>query len=539
MFIGTINDKPTVRVSADDNVAPWDLSPTDYGITRVNTDIVEIGYAYHGRGPMYVNAADAFDVPNGQLSTWINYPLGSSNAEREGMIFVERNGNQRQINAAAGPQIEATKPVVIFRRIDRSSWTSNWTVISNTGGGFNKYMSYPNNLLSVVRDTEGMLVLRWPIYQQTNGPFMHVGVAGRRIHNYGNFWRLLPWFDARQSAWFNLNQAPNNNMVVQRHLETELPLDNSPYPAIVGSPVPDKTVMYVTNQRAAMAKPGFDLATASGDELIFDSDRAPIKVARTGFFTIAPSQQINIDIDYPITPLAVVHDQISFSGNDLWIPPRPNDATRAMDLEHRIVGQQLQYRNTSADTLDCRYVVFPAGEDKTVGTAPVWERIAGGHYQLRSPGTAGTADGDIIVDTRCAYLPIVKQGYIPKADLTLTSSNNSTLSTHMLDVTWENDGSWKPFVIAAMAYSWDGKTYYQHFVSKRQRGDDIVYFHSTFMARVTDTSARFYFNPNPNTGYSRPEDKWDGLNVDDENFVLANQQAEGLRYYILAVPNSL
>lgn len=534
MFMGVIDGKPTVRVSADDNVAPWDLLPTDYGITRVNTDNVEIGYAYRGRFGLMVTVSGSviFSTPP---DTWTYYPPGSNSSDYQFEYRVDTSSPHRRMVMLFTPEDQVT-PRVAFARRDRSNWSSNWSCYHQDWR--ERYVTYSNNLLSLAQDSQ-RIYYRFANASQTIGPFLGASPGWGRQYDIGTWWTGYNGGSAASTPYMTSAEAAVYTYERIRPLETELPMNGEPYPAVTGTPAADKTILRITNVRAAMAKPGFDVDTATKDQLIFDSDRVPLKIARTGSFTITSGQTISIPIEYPITPLAMVHDQISKTGGDLMIPPYPGSGIEEIDLQHRIVGQNLEYRNLSAISLDCRFIVIPDELEQSTGTAPVLSRIEGGHYQLRAPGTAGTSDRDILVDTRCAYLPIVKQDWIPQANLKDTPADQNFYGTHMHSISWANDGSWKPFLIATMAYQIGVVTFWQHLVAKRLDHNSYM-GHSTFIARVTDTTAKIYFNPSGGglAGGARFEDIWDDAN-NQNGFVQGWQEAIGLRYYVFAVPNSL
>ena len=147
------------------------------------------------------------------------------------------------------------------------------------------------------------------------------------------------------------------------------------------------------------------------------------------------------------------------------------------------------------------------------------------------PGTAGTSAADIILDSRCATLPLVAQGWVSGSALTATASDIGRFGTHMHAVNFANNG-WKPMVLAVARFTRNGRYIYQSFFAKHI---DIYSYMSasTFMCTVTDTQVKFYYTTASSGRYE------DAYRIGQYYLTPMQMQLSGFRYYIFAVPPSL
>lgn len=542
---------PVLKIMADASYDPETTPNTDWSKFRFNSEVEEIGYSW-GRSSDYTLSAELVwdDVPeNWGTPTVVNYPRGASDSSCLRRLAVYAWPHQpsfpdyqrRQITGYA-PCLSrgeyaslGYKPIMIKSR-DRSDWTVNWTCsharyVSWVDG---RYISQQQNVLEVTdlasnSESAGIHPL---------GLLPRYVNASRSYLDNANY--VAPdWFGpgsllmAPSIVIYNRGELPvqaNDDIII-----TELPLENDPYPAVVATFTPDQWCLHLSPSIARMSKPGFDVDMATRDQLIFSQDKFPLKCVKAGFFTLPPAGTVMIDIDYPITSRAWVEDQINVTGQPLRLPPFPDGYSASVVVQHRIVGQQLQYRNQSAMSVDVRFFVMSGGDaPPSVGSAPVLDE-EDGVVTIRRPGTAGTSEGDIILDSRVTTLPIVAQGWVDGAALTATPSDIARFGTRMHVVNFTNDSSFKPLVLAVAKYSRGGGHIWQSFFGKNI---DIYSYMSasTFMATVEDSQIKFYFHPTDSVG-NRFEDSW-RYSVGYYWWQM-QMQLVGFRYYIFAVPTSL
>lgn len=540
---------PVLKIMADASYDPLTTPNTDRHKFRFNSEDESIAYTL-GRGRFTISPEFGWDdIPESGGSVVVNYPPGSSNAACERVLRAtgrttspRRTWTVFRISFDRGHYAElGYTPIMIWSR-DRSDWTENWECKRAVYGGSTDqyYMSRyfnPVEMTTLASSISPALNEYGLVIRYTNPVYSHpydfiVGVPAWfgptglpvSIPGVGN---SLREFEAR-----NEFPAEMSDPVIA----TELPIENDPYPAVEATFTADQPCLQLTPAIARMAKPGFNVKTTTHDKMIFSETKFPLKCVKSGSFTLSPSGTTSINIDYPLSTRAWVEEQINITGQPLRLPPYPNNNTQDIVVQHRIVGQQLQYRNQSAVSVDVRFFVMSGGDDPTsVGTAPVWE-VDGDVITIRRPGTAGTSESDILVDSRATMLPIVTQGWVSGAQLTATPSDVSRYGTRMHVVNFSNPGSaFKPLVMAMAKYSRGDGHIWQSFFAKNIEISSTMSA-STFMAEVTDTQVKFYFYPGIDAGTGT---RWeDNARLEGNQFMNWPEQMTlvGFRYYVFAVP---
>lgn len=537
---------PVLKIMADESYDPLTTPNTDHHKFRFNSEVEDIGYTF-GRSSDFVLTPEHIwdDFNSGNSVAITHHPRGTNDSTclRQLQVFYNTAGSPRRrvvnyrVALDRGEYASLGYRPIFVRSRDRSDWVSNWVCsrVLYLGNQY-RYLSYYKNIMDVTDLTAYNDTSVSDMGLMPRHPNPAVSYPDSAIFQnpawFGPGPVDLPFpeiglFDARSE----LPATGNDNIII-----TELPLDNEPYPAVSPTFTADQPCLHLSPTIARMAKPGFDVDTAEYDELIFSESKFPLKCVKAGSFTLAASATTNIDIEYPITTRAWVEDQINITGQDLRLPPYPNNNTAAITVEHRIVGQQLQYRNQSSVSVDVRFFVMSGGDgEPSSGTAPVLE-AEDGVVTIRRPGTAGTSEADIILDSRATTLPMVAQGWVTGSQLTANASDVARYGTRMHTVNFSNPGSaFKPLVIA-MAKYWRGAGHiWQSFFSKNIEWYNFMSA-STFMATVTDTQVKFYFYPGIFAGTgTRYEDI---VNLGGSNWFDWPEQMElvGFRYYIFAVP---
>jgi len=515
---------PVLKIMADAAYNPETTPNTDYAKFRFNSEVEEIGYTYGVVDGSWTASQVFARVPWNSTGS-MYWPTGSNASTCQFLIDYQARGDSSSRRIAAYPAYDrltsmSYRPILVRYR-NRSAWLSNWFTERGdyTGSTDKRYVSFNENTIDLT--------------DQLLSTGTNLGLTFRN-----DSWRQSTnaldnlWFNARQSLLFTTVESGDPPVDLHEpFIETELPMENDPYPEVSPPFTEGVPCLHLGSTLARMAKPGFNVDTANRNQMIFSHDKAPIKCVRTGSFTIAPSATVNIDIEFPITPNAWVEDQINITGEGLRLPPYPTNNTQEILLEHRIVGQQLQYRNQSAVSLDCRFFVMSdADAVPSVGNAPVLDETDGLVRILR-PGTAGISPADIILDSRCATLPLVAQGWVSGSALTATTSDNSRYGTHMHTVTFANNG-WKPMVLAMARYTRNGKYIYQGLFAKNIEIYDYMSA-STFMCTVTDTQVRFYYTAASSSRYE------DAYRIGSYQLTPMQMQLNGFRYYVFAVPPTL
>ncbi|MCV0396966.1 MAG: hypothetical protein K5872_08840 [Rhizobiaceae bacterium] len=360
------------------------------------------------------------------------------------------------------------------------------------------------------------------------------------LPNSGNYSLILPGGTGNYTAIGNMYTSgplPDPGYFSSENMSfdfyyLDLPIDDTPYPAVTGSFAAGKKILRLDPTTAKMAKPGFDVDAASADQLIFDGDKLPMKVVKTGSFTLASGATQTIPLGAAYDTGILVDYQVNKVGEDLWVPPWPSIANEVINVRYRINGTDLQFQNAGPASVVVRYFVM--AEDRlapSVGTAKVVE-VGADYALIRRPGSAGTRLRDTIIDTRMSYLPIVAQGWVPFASF--VASDFATIGTHMHVVNLSN-GGFKPFVVAMLSRSRkDDPNLIDYFLPYGLWINNNSYFgDNSFMIRVSDSQIKFYCSDGSRLIQSYRNDQG--------QYQLINSQHDtvGLRYYVFAIPTSL
>lgn len=560
LFIGSkAGVGPVVKVMQDAGDDPLTTPNTDYHKFRFNSEIQQIAYSYERSdwafsGTYWWTACPdaASPAPNPDLvyGSFVFAPTGSNSTNFVEAVMATHQTTSTYRRFAIAYAIDRMTDLsirtILFRAIDRSDWVSSWYCERREyqDGGDYRYISYSlNDVPTTTR----------PIYK---GALVDLN-PGRTLRAYDPFGS--PETGPYYPGWLHSipsrpegiplmsNEFPLASMQVystdkttkdyteDRIVFTELPIEDSPYPSVTGSFAADKLIIKISPDEVRIAKPGFDVATATRDQLLLSSDKVPMKVVATGSFTLAASGTLSIPVSVPISPRCVVEALVNVTGQTLLLPPYPDNNVDEIKLEHRIVSGAIEFRNQSTVSLDCRFFVLADDiNPATSGSAKVVEVVADSHVLIRRPNSAGTVDRDVLLDTRAAYLPIVSQGWVEVADITETS-DVTRYGTYKYTVSFSN-GGFKPLVIARAKYEINeapGYYVWTDFFAKNV--DFLSYFSSSsFIAKVNDTSVVFYVDRDG----TRFEDRYR-----DEAFItqttLSQLTLVGFRYYVFACPSSL
>lgn len=301
-----------------------------------------------------------------------------------------------------------------------------------------------------------------------------------------------------------------------------------------GTPQPGQRVAEITPSACRVAKPGFDVRTATRPQLAFDSSKRPPKIIAAADIAI-PSGPSSYDVGYPI-PAGSVPDVYFYDANDaLYFPTNPKNGETG--AEYWVSGSSIFFNNPSGACRGRFIIIGGGGEPGTVGNNRVWQEIEVNgqkHIQFLKPGSSQNPSfTDIILDSRWPALQLVKEGYIPVGTGSLQ---------HVIPI--DTQGLF-PIVKYATVHGagsrggeyWAKET--RQPVTKRLGYYTIGWNYlgdagdSTY-CKVTATEARFFtFKGQPTRVYYSSAQNYDQgrLSADyDPNPIL------GIRYYIFGIP---
>lgn len=203
---------------------------------------------------------------------------------------------------------------------------------------------------------------------------------------------------------------------VRAHIVTwSLPGDDNPI--IDGAPLAPVTgqiAVQIDSARCRVAKPGYNLPTATETQLAFDSSKRPPKVIAAADIAL-PSGTSSYDLGRSL-PAGSLPDVYFYTATDaLYFPTNPTDFVKG--AEYWIDGQFLRFSNPNG-ACRARFIII-AGNDEppTSGSNKVWHEFEEGGQPvmqfLRPGASANPSFGDIIVDSRWPCLQMLAEGYIP------------------------------------------------------------------------------------------------------------------------------
>lgn len=254
-----------------------------------------------------------------------------------------------------------------------------------------------------------------------------------------------------------------------RFLVWKFPLDDTPFDPPDATPVSGQRNVLIDPAVVKISRPGFDVATATGRELIADSDHIPAKVLKAGSIAqISSGGFVDVPIGFTVPPNTFVDAQ--FSDMDIADFLLPGYSVKDGSWDKRIVrgeyeivnGDTVRFWNVSDFAVKARYVVFGCGDGPSAGNCPVLRRVAGSpdYVQLVRPGAADPPHwDDILVDTRVSYLPLLASGYVAKASF--VASDNASYGQRMYQLAVNCPAGYVPYVKALQYqnYGSGGQTY--------------------------------------------------------------------------------
>lgn len=505
---------PVIKVMRDPDDDPWTTPNTDWDKFIINSEVQEIAYGHTGISHTFVPADYNWTTsleenywPN--EANWVWRADCRTHVNGDSYLFLYAN-----LGNIPGNNLNAFH----FIARDASDWIRLWTRkrynLSNRG---------------------------W--YYRFSRMYWFAGANGTGITYYSD---TDTWTGAA-SLWptgvigeSNLETSgPNTQSYYTTktfkftYYNLELPTDNSPYPSVIGTPSPGKKILRCSPTMFRMAKPGFDVDTATTDQMLFSEQRVPLKVIRTGTITLAPAAIASVDLGaiYPSTIL--VDYQVNALGEDLFLPPMRTLEDDNLDVDYRISGQYLEFRSSSSFTVEVRFFVMSVDDlEPSAGTSKVFEASEGG-FVVRRPNTAGTRLADVILDTRFPTMPIIKQGWIPFASM--TASDVRRYGTHRAIVNFDSKG-YKPYVLARLMARHKTNTnthIFRDFCTKSQNLLDY-FSDSSFSAIIKSNEVWFYCSDG-----NQIEDIYYVGNDTFPTYTIGTHQPLGIRYYIFAVPSTV
>ncbi|MGJ8570420.1 MAG: hypothetical protein ACSHXI_06955 [Hoeflea sp.] len=307
-----------------------------------------------------------------------------------------------------------------------------------------------------------------------------------------------------------------------------LPGDNTPVlqdaPA---TPVDGHKTVLINPTEFKIAKPGYDIASATKAQLAFSAVKNPVKVIASGDIAIAASATTSHDFGFTVDASVYVDVQYYETGGDIYYPASPS--AQLYGAKYYVSGSAIYFENAGA-ACRARFIVMAVDTlgASTGSNKPLQQFEEGGEKVVRilAPGSGSPARlSDIVVDSRWPTLPILAEGYV-----SVSVGVGGQPVNHVIDFT--NPGL-LPFVKMSVIRSFGGKLLAMPPLVRRLRrsgaaigdmGGDTVYTTTSLSGtRVTITTHR-----------GNVINAWlDGALVRTES---TDAEVVGVRYYVFGIP---
>lgn len=294
-----------------------------------------------------------------------------------------------------------------------------------------------------------------------------------------------------------------------------------------GTPVPWQKTISINPSEFKIAKAGYDVATATRNQLVFDANKRPAKVIASGDVQVPGSGAYTVDLGYTVgaDTIAIVHYYPV--GGDIYYPAHPLLAVTG--CEYYFSGSDMIFVNLSATACRARYFVLAFdSSEPTTGSNKVFRQInVDGEevVQYLRPGSAEPPElADIIIDSRWPTLHLLKSGYIAVGTGELTHT-----------VTFANPSGMKPLVlyntINLLTNLSNRKVQTSPFTALLKI-DNIHTGDSTY-AKIASSNTQVDF-------YTHRGNAADSYRTDSNPFNITYEASTavvvGLRYYIFGIP---
>lgn len=233
---------------------------------------------------------------------------------------------------------------------------------------------------------------------------------------------------AFSSAQGDAMRYPDRKLVVWRLPGDETAIiDGAPL-----SPVAGQRTVEINSTACRVAKPGYDVRTATATQLAFDSGSNPIKIIAAADIAVpAGESYYDTGLTLPDSVLADVHFYV---GSTIYYPANPVDYR--LGAEYWFSGSRIYFQNNYV-ACRARFIVYAYDETpQTSGANDVLRQftVNGENVvQFLRPGAgASPAFADIVLDSRWPSMRMLAEGYIP-----VTANGEQTYT-----VNFDGSGVW-------------------------------------------------------------------------------------------------
>ncbi|MGK9039232.1 hypothetical protein KXS05_02590 [Rhizobium sp. SA279] len=324
-----------------------------------------------------------------------NYPPGASNDNftmrswRYPSTVVQ---NRVFYRAAYFPGLNYTLPLfeVLVRRITDNYYVNARSILSSYGH------ESRGERIATVMPLNDQSDFGWKLNNRT--------IVDNNYRTFGDLLQLSNIFAAVNSG--NYNYLTNELLVWNLPGDEAGIVDAQPLP-----PNPEHFAVNLDSSGLRVAKPGYNVDTAFGTQLAFDSSNRPTKIVAADDIVVpSGGSEYALPMAVPDGTMCIVN---FYTGSTVIYPANPHDAPSGADW--RIAGDRLYFSNPNGA---CRARFMVVAYDQTPPTAgnnDVFRMFTvNGEdvIQFLRPGAGDPpAFADIIVDSRWPAISLLAQGY--------------------------------------------------------------------------------------------------------------------------------
>ncbi|CUX57301.1 MULTISPECIES: hypothetical protein [Agrobacterium] len=324
-----------------------------------------------------------------------NYPPGASNDNftmrswRYPSTVVQ---NRVFYRAAYFPGLNYTLPLfeVLVRRITDNYYVNARSILSSYGH------ESRGERIATVMPLNDQSDFGWKLNNRT--------IVDNNYRTFGDLLQLSNIFAAVNTG--NYNYLTNELLVWNLPGDEAGIVDAQPLP-----PNPEHFAVNLDSTGLKVAKPGYNVDTAFGTQLAFDSSNRPTKIVAADDIVVpSGGSEYALPMAVPDGTMCIVN---FYTGSTVIYPANPHDAPSGADW--RIAGDRLYFSNPNGA---CRARFMVVAYDQTPPTAgnnDVFRMFtANGEdvIQFLRPGAGDPpAFADIIVDSRWPAISLLAQGY--------------------------------------------------------------------------------------------------------------------------------
>lgn len=296
------------------------------------------------------------------------------------------------------------------------------------------------------------------------------------------------------------------------------------------APIAGQAQILINSTTLKVSKPGFDVYSASGTQVAFDSANMPGKIIAANDIEIpAGTSYYNVGYDLSIEVFIECH---FYRGSEIYYPANPN-VKETFYVGFRKNGTYIEFSNTG-DACRARFLVFASGAtDQTYGSNDVLRQFTDGNgnnvVQFLRPGAgANPSFSDIVIDSRWPVVKIIKNGYFSINDGAAQTTINYDASGMFCFVLW-NTVHGPATLNGGQSYQWNWDKFVRppEFNAWAINNGGINIGGNSSIARYNNTSVTFYTYRSIPKYIRYPTST--PVNVNDVATML------GVRYYVLGV----